>query len=134
MKSLFYLWTIFQLLIGVWLFISPFILAGAQPSYMTNNMLFGALVFIIGVGSLMYEVYHRKQLTVGNFAYAWLTFQFCVGVWLFVSPFLLGYTGYLQFNDMLFGALVVALSVGTSLFELFHRESFELPLERKLST
>ncbi len=131
MKVLFYFWMIFQLLIGIWLFISPFILAGAQSGYMTNNMLFGARVFIVGLGTLMYEVYHRDRLTVGHFVYAWLAFQFCVGVWLFVSPYLLGYTGGLRFNDMLFGAVVVVLGVGTSVFEFFHRERFELPLEQQ---
>ncbi len=50
----------------------------------------------------------------------------------FVSPYLLGYFGDLQFNDMLFGAVVVVLSLGTTVFEFFHRETFELPVEQHL--
>jgi hypothetical protein len=31
-------------------------------------------------------------------------------------------------NDMLFGALVVVLGAGISLYEFFHKEAFEMPL------
>ncbi len=132
MKGFFYGWTVFQLLIGIWLFISPFILAGAQSTYMTNNMIFGALVFIVGLGTLFFEIYHTGRLTVGNFVYAWLAFQFCIGIWLFVSPYLLGYTGDLRFNDMLFGALVVVLGIGSSMFQALHREAFQVPVEQRM--
>ncbi len=134
MKGIFYGWMVFQLLIGIWLFISPFLLPGAQSAYMTNNMLFGALVFIAGLGTLMFEIYHTDRLlSAGTFVYGWLAFQICIGIWLFISPYLLGYTGDLRFNDMLFGALVVVLAIGTSVFEFFHKESVRVPLEERMS-
>ena len=133
MKTLFYFWMVFQIFIGIWLFISPFVFAATgSAGVLTNNMLFGALTVIIGVGMLLYEYYHgESRLTFSNFVYAWLAFQFAVGVWLFVSPFVLQYTGTMRFNDMLFGALLVVLGVGTSVFEFFHRERYEIPAVEK---
>ena len=60
MKTL-YFWMIFQILIGIWMFISPFVfdfrnLMGAS----TNNMILGALVVLLGIGVTIYEYYHRE--------------------------------------------------------------------------
>ena len=60
MKTL-YFWMIFQILIGIWMFISPFVfdfrdLMGAS----TNNMIFGALVVLMGIGVTIYEYYHKE--------------------------------------------------------------------------
>ncbi len=59
-KSL-YLWMTFQILIGIWLFISPFVfgyrdLLGAS----TNSMIFGAIITLLGVGVSIYEFYHKE--------------------------------------------------------------------------
>ncbi len=53
-----YGWMTFQILIGIWLFISPFVfgyrdMMGAS----TNNMIFGALTVLLGVGVTLYEYY-----------------------------------------------------------------------------
>jgi len=61
MKSLFYSWMVFQLLVGVWLFISPFIFGFGDTSFATNNMIFGAIVVILGVGTVFYELYHKER-------------------------------------------------------------------------
>ncbi len=61
MKSLFYSWMIFQMLVGIWLFISPFVFAVGGTHIATNNMMFGAIVFILGVGSTFYELYHKER-------------------------------------------------------------------------
>ena len=61
MKSLFYSWMIFQLLVGVWLFISPYVLR-LDDHMATNNMIFGPIVVILGVGSIFYELYHKEKL------------------------------------------------------------------------
>ncbi len=61
MKSLFYSWTIFQILVGIWMFISPFVFGYGESHFATNNMIFGAIVVILGVGTIFYELYHKER-------------------------------------------------------------------------
>ncbi len=129
MKGLFYAWITFQITAGIWLFISPWLLGPADLHVLTNNMLFGALVVILGVGMAFYEFYHRERVEKGSLLprlfYPWIAFQLLVGVWLFVSPFVLGFSGTnLAINDMLFGSIVFVLGIGTIFFELYHTEDF----------
>ncbi len=73
MKSLFYSWTIFQMLVGIWMFISPFVFGYGETHFATNNMIFGAVVVILGVGTFFYEVYHKERYekeTVGGMEHA----------------------------------------------------------------
>ena len=63
MKGLFYSWMIFQILVGIWLFISPSVLGGARGTFVsTSNMIFGAIVVILAVGCIFYEMYHKERL------------------------------------------------------------------------
>ena len=62
MKSLFYSWMVFQMLVGIWMFISPFALGFAGTHIATNNMIFGAIVFVLGVGTSFFEFYHKERL------------------------------------------------------------------------
>ena len=61
MKSLFYSWMVFQLLVGIWLFISPFVFGFGDTPFATNNMIFGAIVVMLGVGTVFYELYHKER-------------------------------------------------------------------------
>jgi hypothetical protein len=61
MKSLFYSWTVFQMLVGIWLFISPFVFGYGETHFPTNNMIFGAIVVILGVGTIFYQIYHKER-------------------------------------------------------------------------
>ena len=73
MKSLFYSWTIFQMLVGIWMFISPFVFGYGETHFATNNIIFGAVVVILGVGTIFYEVYHKERYekeTVGGMEHA----------------------------------------------------------------
>ena len=64
MKSLFYSWMVFQILVGIWMFISPFVFGFGETHIATNNMIFGAVVVILGVGSIFYELYHKERETL----------------------------------------------------------------------
>ena len=73
MKSLFYSWMVFQMLVGIWLFISPFIFHFAGTNGAINSMLFGAIVVILGVGTIFYELYHKERFereTAGQMEHA----------------------------------------------------------------
>ncbi len=49
MKNLFYL-MVFQVLVGLWLIISPFVLGYREITNMTiNDLVFGAIVVILGI-------------------------------------------------------------------------------------
>jgi len=61
MKSLFYSWMVFQLLIGIWMFISPFVFGLGDTPLATNNMIFGAIVVILGVGTVLYELHLKER-------------------------------------------------------------------------
>ena len=51
MKYLFY-WMIFQVLVGVWLIVSPYALGYREITSMTmDNLVFGAIVVILGIGA-----------------------------------------------------------------------------------
>ncbi len=62
MKSLFYSWMVFQMLVGIWIFISPFVFGFGETHMAINNMIFGAIVVVLGVGSVFYELYHKERL------------------------------------------------------------------------
>ncbi len=61
MESLFYSWMVFQMLVGIWMFISPFVFGFGETHMATNNMIFGAIVVLLGVGSIFYEFYHKER-------------------------------------------------------------------------
>ena len=61
MKSLFYPWTVFQIMVGVWLFISPFALGYRDTFLAVSNMIFGAIIVILGVGTTFFEFYHKER-------------------------------------------------------------------------
>jgi len=61
-----YFWMTFQILVGIWLFISPFVfgfrdIMGAA----TNNMVLGAVTVLLGFGVSFYEYYHREEALHG---------------------------------------------------------------------
>ena len=64
----------------------------------------------------------------------WMVFQVLSGIWLFISPFVMGYKEMtdVAMNNMVVGAFVVILGLGVSLHE-YHREAFcpMQPAEKK---
>jgi hypothetical protein len=58
MKSLFYSWMVFQMVAGFWVFISPFVLGYRDTILAGSNMIFGAIVVILGAGTTFFEFYH----------------------------------------------------------------------------
>ncbi len=62
MKSLFYSWMVFQILVGIWMFISPFVFGFGETHMATNNMIFGPIVVLLGVGCIFYEFYHKEAM------------------------------------------------------------------------
>jgi hypothetical protein len=49
------------MLVGTWMFISPFVFGFGDTYFATNNMIFGAIVVILGVGTVFFELYHKER-------------------------------------------------------------------------
>lgn len=65
----------------------------------------------------------------------WMLFQILIGIWLFISPFMMGFKEMTEvaINSLVLGAVVVILGLGVSLHEYHHREAFSpvQPAEKK---
>ena len=49
-------WMIFQILVGIWLFMSPYVLGFRDMTNASNNtMLFGVVVVLIGLGMSIFS-------------------------------------------------------------------------------
>ncbi len=48
----------------------------------------------------------------------WMVFQILVGIWLLISPFVLGFSGTssADINSIIFGIVVILIGVGMALF------------------
>ncbi len=62
MKRLFYSWMVFQMLIGVWMFISSFVFGFAATDIAASNMISGTIIVMLGAGYISYEIYHEERL------------------------------------------------------------------------
>jgi hypothetical protein len=61
MKSLIY-WMIFQMVIGAWLFVSPFATGFREltgPSIL--NMVLGIITVLLGLAVVLYEIYNKHE-------------------------------------------------------------------------
>ncbi len=49
-------WMVFQVLVGIWLFVSPYVLGFREmTNATTNTMIFGAVVVLIGLGMSIFN-------------------------------------------------------------------------------
>ena len=56
-------WAIFQMLLGIWLFVSPFAFGFTELTHAAlNSMIIGAVVAITGVGAFLFEIIHRQAI------------------------------------------------------------------------
>jgi hypothetical protein len=96
-----------NVLIGMWLIVSPWVLGFTSWAATSNHVLFGFLVAILAVSSAV--IARRVH------ALSWVNAAF--GGWLVMSPWLLGYVdaGVAGVNSMIAGvavALIALLRVG----------------------
>jgi hypothetical protein len=55
MRNLVYM-MVFQILVGIWLMVSPFVLGDGEITSLTvNNLIFGAIVLVLGIGVAYYQ-------------------------------------------------------------------------------
>src|SRR5262245_47134573 len=98
-----------NLLLGAWLFISPWVLGfaktgaeggGGHSSASTNAWIFGVIVIILSIAALAKALPWEEWLNL------------LAGLWLFISPWALGYSGTSTalWNALIVGALIFILA------------------------
>jgi hypothetical protein len=99
-----------NLLLGAWLFISPWVLGFAStaaaagttthPRAAVNAWIFGVIVMVLSIAALARTQPWEEWLNL------------LAGIWLFISPWVLGYSGNTTalWNALIVGALVFILA------------------------
>jgi len=91
-----------DVLAGIWLLISPFVLHFGVRAAMTNNIILG---IVIGVLALI-RFFDTEQLAV----LSWL--NALLGLWVLISPWVLGFAGVRvpMTNNVVMGIIVIILA------------------------
>ena len=56
-------WAVFQTILGIWLFISPFAIGFQELTPVAlNAMIVGGVIAVTGLGAFLFEVYHRTSI------------------------------------------------------------------------
>ncbi len=92
-----------NLLIGIWVFVSPWIYGAAVQASAWNSWIVGALVALFAL--------IRWGSPVGARGLGWA--NMLLGAWLFLSPWIFGYTAYSGrfINSLCAGVLIFVLSL-----------------------
>lgn len=90
--------SVINLVLGVWLVISPFILSYTTTSSYWNQIIFGAIVGILAIVRLV-----SPRMTWPS----WI--NSLIGLWLIVSPFILNYVRDVAYWNAIILGVVVAI-------------------------
>jgi len=88
-----------NILLGIWVIISPFILGFHSSSAVWSNVVAGVLV---GILALLRWSMHQP-------GWSWL--NLILGIWLVISPFVLFLSGAAMWNNAILGIIVAALAL-----------------------
>ncbi len=92
---------VLSLLLGIWLFVSPWMYGSASHMNAWNSWIVGFIVFLFAL--------IQTSDPIGTRGFAWA--NLILGIWVFASPWIYSYTGH---NDR----FVNSLCVGVVLFVL----------------
>jgi len=88
-------------LAGIWLIIAPFVLGYRTGDPYWNDIVFGAIVLVLGA-----------VRAFGAYRQSWISWvNALVGVWIFVSAFWLDSSGRAIWNDIILGVIVFVLAM-----------------------
>lgn len=91
-----------NLILGVWMVASPWVLSYSTASGATGNaLLFGGLIVAVAISALLEVMAWEEWVTVA------------LGVWLAISPWILGFSGLTMamWNAVIIGIAVAALAL-----------------------
>ena len=90
----------FNLVLGAWLFLSPWILASHTGSGAWDSWIFGVVVAIVSIGAAAASASRGVE---------WINVIF--GVWIFIAPWILGFASRtMAWDSWIIGAAIVILS------------------------
>ncbi len=96
-----------NVLLGIWLIISPFVLGHARSNaFLVNNIVLG---IVIGVLALI-----RSSGSDPRAGTSWL--NIILGIWLIISPFALGFSNLMgpMINNVVVGIVVALIALGSA--------------------
>jgi hypothetical protein len=88
-----------NILLGVWVIISPFVLGMNVPKAIWNNVVAGA---VVGILAIIRWIKHQP-------GWSWL--NLLLGTWLVISPFLLFLSGAAMWTNVILGIIIAALAL-----------------------
>jgi hypothetical protein len=94
-----------NILLGIWVVISPFVLAIHSPKTAWSNVATGAAVAILAI---LRSSMHRA-------GWSWL--NLILGTWLVVSPFVLLAGGAAMWNNVVLGIIIAASALSHTYFK-----------------
>lgn len=105
-----------NLVLGVWLFISPWALGFTSPAAAWDAWVFGVIVAAISIGAMTQFALWQEWVNV------------VVGIWLLISPWVLGFAGVDTAAEM-WNFVAVGIVVGVlALWDaMSHREQPRVP-------
>src|ERR1044072_7002158 len=93
-----------NILLGIWVLISPFVLTFALPRAIWNNVITG---IVVGILALI-------RLSVPNQT-GWSWINALLAIWLIISPFVLGFAhGNALWNNVILGIIVAAFALSNT--------------------
>lgn len=89
------------LLIGIWIFITPWIFGFARTDFAWSPFIMGALVFIFSI----WAVVNRRIVAEG--------INLIIAIWIFISPWILGFshTPNAAWIMFIFGAILIIVEI-----------------------
>ena len=96
-----------NLLLGIWVIISPFVLGIHAPKGIWNNVITGV---VVGVLAIIRWSMHQS---------GWSWVNLILGIWLVISPFVLFLSGAAMWNNVILGILICAFSLTNTYSKVF---------------
>jgi hypothetical protein len=94
-----------NIVLGIWVVVSPFVLAIHSIKATWNNVATGAVIGILGL--IRWSV-HRA-------GWSWL--NLILGIWLVISPFVLLVSGVAMWNNVVVGIIIAASALTNTYFK-----------------
>jgi len=88
-----------NIVLGIWVIISPFVLGIHTPKGIWNNIVIGA---VVGILAIIRWRMHQP-------GWSWL--NLILGIWLVISPFVLFLSGAVMWNNVILGIIVAAFAL-----------------------
>ena len=88
-----------NIVLGIWVIVSPFVLAFHSPKAVWSNVITGIVVGILAI----------IRWSTHQMGWSWL--NLILGIWLVISPFVLFASGAAMWNNVILGIIIAAFAL-----------------------